>query len=211
MHAAKSDSQILRIGLTGGVASGKSTVADHFSELKVRVIDADQIARQLVEPGQPLLARLQAEFGAGLVDEHGQLDRKQLRQQVFEAPSQRARLEALMHPPILSAMLEAADAASGDYLIMMIPLLAETGAEKMVDRVLLVDCEPAEQIDRLVLRDGIDRRLAEQMLAAQASREARLALADEVLTNSGSLDDLGPAVARLHGFYNRLSRSGQLA
>lgn len=199
-------SRTLRIGLTGGIASGKSLVADHFSSLGISVIDADRIALQLVAPGEPMLARLQAEFGNDLIDENGQLNRARLRQLVFEAPSQREKLESLMHPPIFTAMAEAADAATGEYLIMMIPLLVETGAEKLVDRVLLVDCTVSEQIERLMQRDGIDRGLAEKMLAAQASRDERLAKADDVLANSGSVDDVSDAIVRLDSFYRGLAR-----
>ena len=206
MSAMRKASQTLRVGLTGGVASGKSTVADHFARLGVSVIDADRIALQLVAPGEPMLARLQAEFGSALVDQNGQLDRARLRQLVFEAPSQREKLEALMHPPIFKAMEDAADAATGEYLVMVIPLLVETGAEKLVDRVLLVDCTVAEQIERLIHRDKIDQGLAEQMLAAQATRDERLAVADDVLANSGSPDDLALAVVRLDGYYRRLAR-----
>lgn len=206
MSAMKKASQTLRVGLTGGIASGKSTVADHFARLGVPVIDADRIALQLVAPGEPMLARLQAEFGNALIDENGHLDRARLRQLVFEAPSQREKLEALMHPPIFKAIAEAADVATGEYLVMVIPLLVETGAEKLVDRVLLVDCTVAEQLERLRHRDEIDQALAEQMLAAQATRDERLAVADDVLANSGRPDDLAPAVMRLDRYYRRLAR-----
>lgn len=197
----------LRVGLTGGIASGKSMVAAHFARLGVRLIDADLVARELVAPGQPLLARLVEAFGADLLNASGALDRAELRRRVFDSPAELEKLEALMHPPILAAMVAAAEAASGDYLLMIIPLLVETAAQSLVDRVLVVDCSAAEQIERLMRRDGIDQRLAERMLAAQASREERLALADDVLVNSGSPDELGPKVAELDRFYRRLARS----
>lgn len=197
----------LRIGLTGGIASGKSTVADYFAELGAVIIDADIVARDLVAPGQPLLATLANEFGDAILTDSGELDRAALRERVFKSGAERKRLEALLHPAILENMALAARAATGDYVIMVIPLLAETGAKDLVDRVLVVDCEPSLQLARLQRRDGTDDVLGRQMLAAQASREQRLELADDVLVNDRSPEDLARMVEKLDGFYRELAKA----
>ncbi|MBT8136670.1 MAG: dephospho-CoA kinase [Gammaproteobacteria bacterium] len=195
----------MRIGLTGGIASGKSTVATMFSECDVAVIDSDLIARELVMPGQPALKEIAAEFGASVLDADGQLDRQQMRALVFADPAMRHRLEAILHPPIRATMLARAKAAEGPYRLLVIPLLFETGMQTLVDRVLVVDCPQQLQLERLTARDGSDETTARQILAAQISRSERLAGADDVLVNADGLDRLRAAVARLDRTYRALA------
>ena len=198
----------LRVGLTGGIASGKSAVADRFADRGVPVLDTDLIAREVVEPGTPGLARLVDAFGPTILDADGALDRAVMRERVFARPAERRRLEAIVHPLVLETLETRAAVAGGPYQILVIPLLVETGLADRVDRVLVVDCDPDLQKDRLLARDGGGRDAATQILAAQADRDARLAAADDVLVNAGTLDDLTPLVARLDEFYRRLAKQG---
>ncbi|HEU4624247.1 MAG TPA: dephospho-CoA kinase [Steroidobacteraceae bacterium] len=196
-----------RVGLTGGIASGKSTVARLFEALGVPVIDTDVLAREVVAPGQPVLAQIAARFGAGVLTPDGALDRAALRKLIFSDPAARADLERLTHPAI-RALLEARSAAAGgEYQIHVIPLLVETGGRDRVDRVLVVDCSEELQIRRLQARDGSTLEQARAILAAQASRAARLAVADDVIENSGDLGQLRDRVAALHLDY--LARARQ--
>jgi dephospho-CoA kinase len=178
------------IALTGGIASGKSAVADLFAQLGAPVLDTDQIARDVVEPGTPTLARLVEEFGAGILDPAGQLDRARMREQVFADSQKRRRLEAIMHPAIREELARRSQAAGGAYQIHVIPLLVEGGRSEAYDRILVVDCPEVDQVERLVARDGSSIEQAQLILAAQASREQRLAAADDVIVNTGTLDDL---------------------
>ena len=188
----------LRIGLTGGIASGKSTVARRFAELGVPVIDADEIARAVVDPGQPGLAEVLRRFGAGVLAPNGGLDRRALRELIFSDSSKRRDLERILHPLIRAEMERQAQAARGPYLVMAIPLLVESGLRDRVDRVLVVDAGEAAQVARLMARDGGSEEQARSILAAQASRTARLQAADDVLDNRGSEADLRLAVDALH-------------
>jgi dephospho-CoA kinase len=188
----------LRIGLTGGIASGKSTVARRFAELGVPVIDADEIARAVVEPGQPGLAEVLRRFGACVLAPNGGLDRRALRELIFSDSSKRRDLERILHPLIRAEMERQAQAARGPYLVMAIPLLVESGLRDRVDRVLVVDAGEAAQVARLMARDGGSEEQARSILAAQASRTARLQAADDVLDNRGSEADLRLAVDALH-------------
>jgi len=195
----------LRIGLTGGIASGKSTVAELFAALGVPVIDTDQLARALVEPGQPALAAIAAAFGPGLIGDGGRLDRAQLRARIFASPEARARLEAILHPRIRRATLAACSEAGGPYQLIVVPLLFESGFDALVDRALVVDCTEDRQRQRLASRDGETPERIEQILAAQLPREQRLAAADEVLPNEGELAALRAAVTTLHQRYLELA------
>jgi len=208
----------LVIGLTGGVASGKSTVARAFAALNPGcVVDADEAARAVVAPGSEGLAAVVGAFGPGVLEISGELDRAGLRQRVFNDPSARQQLEALLHPRIRAWMRERAKAAGAapagrPYVLLDIPLLAESGGRKAwggITRVLVVDAPPELQRQRLLARDGIDAALAERMLAAQASRAQRLAIADDVLVNAGTLAALKEAVQRLDARYRALSGIGQ--
>lgn len=198
------------IGLTGGVASGKSTVARAFEALQPGcVIDADRAARAVVEPGSEGLAAVLAAFGPGVLTAEGALDRAALRQRVFADSAARKTLEALLHPRIRAWMLARAAAAATPYVVMDIPLLAEGGARAtwpMLDRIVVVDVPVAVQRARLRARDGVDEALAERMIEAQATRQQRLALADDVLVNLGTPEALAAAVARLG---DRLLRDAQ--
>ncbi|WP_414717533.1 dephospho-CoA kinase [Steroidobacter sp.] len=195
----------LLIALTGGIASGKSAVAEIFSQLGAPVLDTDQIARDVVEPGSPTLAKLVAEFGSDILDAEGRLDRARMRARVFADPEQRKRLEAITHPAIREELAARAQRAQGPYQIHVIPLLVESGRSDLYDRVLLVDTSEEEQLKRLMARDQSSPELARQILAAQASREARLDAADDVIVNTGTLQDLRRFVETLHRNYTLLS------
>ena len=198
--------KILRIGLTGGIASGKSTVAGLFAALEVPVIDTDQIAREVVEPGQPPLEKLVERFGAGILTPDGHLDRPKLREIVFTDPMARADLEALTHPAIGSAVQARAAVAGGPYQILVIPLLVEKGYQKHLDRVLVVDCPEALQLQRLQARDGTSPAQARAILEAQASRAARLKAADDMIRNESDVAALRQQVQALHHRYLQLAQ-----
>jgi dephospho-CoA kinase len=197
----------LRIGLTGGIASGKSTVTDRFAELGVAVIDADVAARSVVERGKPGLEQVVRHFGAGVLDADGNLDRRALRDLIFKDPASRQALDAILHPLIRADMDALAAAATGPYLVMAIPLLIESGRPReRVDRVLVVDTDEATQVQRVQARDGGSETQARAILASQASRAQRLAAADDVLLNAGSVADLRQAVDCLHEKYLHLAQ-----
>jgi dephospho-CoA kinase len=197
----------LRIGLTGGIASGKSTVAQRFLDLGVSVIDADEAARAVVAPGTPGLARVIQRFGATLVDANGDLDRRALRDLIFTDPGARRDLEAILHPFIRADMEDRAQTAAGPYIVMVIPLLVEGGSADRVDRVLVVDADESLQLQRVMARDGCSLQQARAILASQASRGARLAAADDVLQNDGTVTDLRQSVDRLHERYLALAEA----
>ncbi len=192
---------MLVVGLTGGIGSGKTAVSDRFAHYGVPVIDTDLIARKLVEPGQPALAEIAAEFGPECLDNEGRLNRAHLRQRVFADEASRRRLEAILHPRIHVVARERIAALTTPYCLLVIPLLAETGMTDLVDRVLVVDVSEAEQIRRVMARDRIDETQAQRILVAQASRSQRLALADEVVENSGDFASLEQQIADLHQHY----------
>jgi len=198
----------LRIGLTGGIASGKSTVTQRFAELGVPVIDADVASRNVVEPGKPGLAQVVHRFGGGILDADGRLDRRALRNLIFEDSSLRQALDAILHPLIRAEMEREAAQATAPYVVMAIPLLVEGGsAGKRVDRVLVVDADETLQIQRLQARDGSSEEQARAILSSQATRAARLSHADDVLLNAGSVAELRQAVDRLHAQYLQLAQS----
>jgi len=196
-----------RVALTGGIASGKSTVANLFAARGIPVIDTDLIAREVVEPGQPALAEIVETFGPGVLDADGRLDRPHLREKIFADPSARSRLEAILHPAIRRTMeRQSLQAATlGPYQVLVIPLLAEGGRSDHVDRVLVVDVPESHQIERLVVRDKVSQDHAAAALRAQATRATRLAIADDVIENTGSIGDLQSQVAVLHERYLELA------
>lgn len=202
----------LRIGLTGGIASGKSTVAQRFVELGVPVIDADESARIVVAPGSSGLAEVVGKFGENLLTPDGELDRRSLRNLIFSDPGRRRELEAIVHPLIRADMEHRTSVASGPYLVMAIPLLIESGGRGRLDRVLVVDVDEEVQLKRLMERDGGTMEQAKAILAAQASRAIRLQVADDVLANVGSLSELRHGVDRLHQRYVDLAgrRNGHI-
>jgi dephospho-CoA kinase len=197
----------LLIALTGGIASGKSAVAEEFAKLGVPVLDTDQIARDVVAPGMPALGQLVAEFGSEILDANGRLDRSHMRERVFSDPAQRRKLEAITHPAIREELARRSAAAGGSYQVHVIPLLVETGRAEAYDRVLVVDCPEEAQIVRVMGRDGASREQAAEILAAQASREERLNAAHDVIENTGTLADLRRFVQTLHQNYALLAQN----
>jgi dephospho-CoA kinase len=195
----------LTIGLTGGIASGKSTVAQRFQELGVPVIDADESARSVVAPGTSGLADIIGRFGRTILTANGELDRRALRRMIFADPARRRELEAILHPLIRADMQSRAADCVGAYLILAIPLLIEGGDRQRVDRILVVDIDENIQRDRLLARDGGTAQEADAILAAQASRASRLKAADDVLPNGGTVRDLRRSVDQLHQRYLSLT------
>ncbi len=189
------------VGLTGGLASGKSTVATLFAALGVPVIDADAIAREVVTPGSAALAEIATHFGSAVLHSDGTLNRTALRERVFHDPAQRRALEAILHPRILAEMHRRAAQLDAPYCLFMIPLLVESGQTEHVDRVLVVDVPVALQRRRAQLRDGLAPEFIDAILAAQSDRATRLAAADEVLNNDADIDTLRHRVAALHAKY----------
>jgi len=200
-------SRVFRVGLTGGIASGKSTAARFFGALGVPILDSDQVAREVVEPGQPPLGRLVERFGRGILTPDGHLDRPALRNIVFSDPKARADLENLTHPAIGAALEARSAAAGGPYQILVIPLLIEKNLGAHVDRVLVVDCDEELQIRRLLARDRSTRAEAQAILAAQVSRSARLKAADDVIRNDADMSAVQAQVAALHARYLELARA----
>ena len=198
----------LRIGLTGGIASGKSTVAQRFEELGVPVIDADVTSRSVVQPGKPGLAQVVQRFGPKVLDAQGNLDRRALRALIFNDSDSRRALDAILHPLIRAEMELETAAVQGPYVVMAIPLLIEGGnPHARVDRVLVVDVDETLQIQRVQAREAGPSEQARAIVASQASRSARLAEADDVLFNGGNVADLRQAVDRLHEQYLQLAKS----
>ena len=196
------------IGLTGGIASGKSALEKAFAAHGIVVADADLLAREVVAPGEPALAAVVERFGAGVLQVDGQLDRAALRVRVFGDPEQRRALEAILHPAIRARLEAICRAAPGPYAIATVPLLTEGGgraAYPWLHRILVVDTPAAVQKARLMQRDGIDATLADQMMAAQASRAERLALADDIVVNDGDIHHLQHAADALHLRYLALA------
>jgi len=200
---------MFRVGLTGGIASGKSRASEIFATLGVTVIDSDVIAREIVAPGSEGLAAIVQRFGPGVLDAQGQLDRRALRTLVFADPTAREDLEAITHPLIRARMATLNREASGPYVINAIPLLVETGGRRDLDRVLVIDCPETLQIARVMARDHVDEAAARAILGVQATREARLAIADDVIVNDGDLAALENAVRSLHRRYLALSAAPQ--
>jgi len=197
--------RVFRVGLTGGIASGKSTAAKFFAALGVPILDSDQVARDVVEPGQPPLERLVERFGPGILTTDGHLDRPALRQIVFSDPKARADLEALTHPAIGAALEAQSGAAGGPYQILVIPLLVEKNLSSHVDRVLVVDCAEELQIRRLRERDGSTPEQVQAILRAQAPRALRLKAANDVITNDADIGAVRAQVAALHPRYLELA------
>ena len=196
---------MLRIGLTGGIASGKSTVCELFAARGVEIFDADVVAREVVVPGQPALADIVEEFGRQVLNSDGELDRRALRTIVFRDPARRQVLEAILHPRIRERLWSQVSQAAGDYCILAVPLLVEGGLHREVDRVLVIDVTVETQRARLSARDGVTEDEVAATLAAQASRQIRLQAADDVIDNNGPLEALAPQVAALHSRYLELA------
>lgn len=196
------------IGLTGGVASGKSALEREFIARGIFVSDADLIARRIVEPGEPALQAVVEHFGPAILAADGCLDRAALRKRIFNDDVARRALEGIMHPVIRKRLLEECSSAPGPYAVAMVPLLTESGGREhypWLDRILVVDAPDAVREARLMQRDGIDADLAQRMLDAQATRRARLAIADDIVVNDGELSELREVIAELDGRYRALA------
>lgn len=194
----------LIVGLTGGIGSGKTTVSDLFANKGIEIIDADVIAREVVTPGQPALAQIIQRFGEEVIDNSGALDRKALRQIVFSDPDAKQWLNHLLHPLIRKRMLQACQQATSDYCILSVPLLVENQMTAMVDKVLVVDLPESVQLARASRRDDSDQQEIRRIMDAQASRAERLAVADDIIDNSGIPDALHKQVDTLHQYYSDL-------
>jgi len=199
------------VGLTGGIGCGKTTVADLFGALGASLVDTDLIAHALTAPGGAAMPALVAAFGPGVAAADGAMDRARMRELVFADPQAKQRLEAILHPRIRDAALAAAAAASGPYVMFVVPLLVESGNwRQRVTRILAIDCPEQVQIARVMARNGLAEAQVRAIMATQATRDQRLAAADDVITNDGGIDTLRPQVARLHAEYlvfsERMSR-----
>jgi dephospho-CoA kinase len=193
------------VALTGGIASGKTAVSDRFAALGVPVIDTDVIARAVVEPGQPALQEIVTTFGKGVLAADGSLNRRMLRETIFSDPAAKQQLENILHPAIREQVQRDIAAVEAPYCLVVIPLFTETSSYDWVDRVLVVDTSEETQIQRVMQRDHVSREQAEAALAAQTSRQARLALADDVIENNGAVEELDEEVERLNRRYLELA------
>ena len=197
------------VALTGGIGSGKSTVADAFANLGVPLVDADIIARQVVEPGMPALAAITSHFGETILRADGTLNRAALREKIFSEPKEKAWLNSLLHPLIQHETQRQLASIDKPYVLWVVPLLVENGLHNRANRVLVVDVAPEIQLARTMARDGITRQQAEHILASQASRQQRLACADDIIDNSGDPLVIAPQVASLHQQYLKLAAAAQ--
>ncbi|WAG16053.1 dephospho-CoA kinase [Aeromonas hydrophila] len=190
------------VAITGGIGSGKTTVANQFAELGIEVVDADIIAREVVEPGTPALAAIATHFGPEVITPDGQLDRRRLRERVFTDPQTKSWLNALLHPLIRTEMQRQCAAARSPYCLLVVPLLVENRLTALANRVLVIDVDEATQIERTCRRDGVSHEEAQAILAAQASRAERLAAADDVLDNqNGTPEAIKSRILALHETY----------
>ena len=198
-------SRPLRVGLTGGIGSGKSEVSRRFAERGIAVIDTDVIARERVEPGRPALQEIVATFGSEVLDADGRLKREQLRSLVFADPEKRRQLEAILHPRIRDRALALADTAESPYCLIVIPLLVETGNDYSLDRILVVDTPEAMQIERVIARDQLSQQEIRAILNSQSGRQQRLTIADDVIVNDSSVAHMKGEVERLDRLYRQLA------
>ena len=196
------------VGLTGGIASGKTTISDLFAKRGVPVVDTDSISRQLLEPGELAFEQVCEHFGDDILDQDGKIDRRRLREIVFSQADEKTWLETMLHPLIFQRSHDAIVAnARSEYVLVVVPLLFETNYQSLVDRILVVDCPAEQQIERLMKRDRIDESLARKMLAQQLSNAERVARAHDIIDNRSETADLESQVVALHDFYLELSRS----
>lgn len=198
---------MLKIGLTGGVASGKSTVCQLFSRLGITIIDADQIARELVQIGKPCYTSIVNAFSPEFLLANQQLDRAKLRQFIFSDPDAKQQLEAILHPPIHQQLLERSQTAQSPYCLLAIPLLIEADMTDCVDRILVIDITKQNQLNRLCQRDHIAQALAENMISQQSNRQQRLTIASDIISNNSDIQHLENAVSQLHEKYIGLAKS----
>lgn len=196
---------MLRVGLTGGIASGKTAVANYFAELGCSIVDTDVISREVVAVGESGLAKVRKEFGSHIISDSGELDRRLLRTLIFSDPRKRLRLEEILHPLIREKVIERLDGLSTPYAIIVVPLLVETDFASLVDRVAVVDCPRKTQLERLLSRDGINLIQAESILDAQVKRNVRLAHADDLIDNGGDWGKTQHRIVELHANYSNLA------
>ncbi len=196
---------MLKIGLTGGIGSGKTTVSNMFSEYGVPVIDMDVIARQIVAPGSPALKDISRTFGANVLNKDGSLNREVLRQQIFESSELRIELEKILHPLIRAETEQQLSRLHAPYCIIVIPLLTESQQQSLVDRILVIDAPESLQISRTMQRDNISEQDARKILDSQTDRTTRLQSADDVIENSGDMDTLRLRIGQLHEQYIRVA------
>lgn len=202
---ASGGNRVFRVGLTGGIASGKSTVADYFAELGVPVVDTDLIAREVVSISSPALEEIRTAFGPDVISADGTLDRAAMRKIVFADDGKRRLLESILHPRIRELAFRRADQASAPYVIIVVPLLFESPMRNAMDRILVLDCSVETQLKRLLARDCETEEQANKIIAAQATRDERLSIADDVITNDGDLEATRREVGRLHRRYLALA------
>lgn len=196
----------LRVGLTGGIGSGKSTIARLFADKGIPVIDADVITRQLVEPGEAALKEISELLGKEFISEDGHLDRARLREVIFENEATRKRLEAILHPRVAKAIADEVSSVTSTYCIIVIPLLFEADQQHLVDRVLVIDAPEELQINRVLARDHVDAEKVRQIMASQLDRNSRLTRADDVIVNEGDESELKEQVSLLHEHYLQMAR-----
>ena len=195
---------MIKIALTGGIGCGKSTVCEFFSQYKIPIIDTDIISRELVEPGQAALSEITETFGADILLPDGSLNRKSLAEKIFNNDKNKHQLETILHPKIRQAVQTQLNPLNACYAIIAIPLLVETKQQNNYDRVLLVDCEEQQQVERTLSRDQRNLNEVQSILKSQASREQRIAVADDVIDNSGTLNALKEQIEQLHTKYLQL-------
>ncbi|MCH8078924.1 MAG: dephospho-CoA kinase [Proteobacteria bacterium] len=195
---------VLRIGLTGGIGSGKSTACEIFSELKVPVIDADVIAVKAVKPGMPALQSIIDEFGVKIITKDGYLNRKKLRDRIFKNESDRRKLESVLHPVIYKEIERQTKSINSAYCIISIPLLLETGTSDIIDRILVIDIPKELQLSRASARDNASLKNIETIIHSQISRDDRLAAADDIINNEGDIENLRKQIYDLHEFYKSI-------
>ena len=201
--------RLLRVGLTGGIGSGKTTVKNFFDELGAPTIDADEISHRITKPGQAAFDEVVALFGKESLDETGNLDRKRLRALIFDEPELKQKLEAIIHPRVRAQIREFTDRVDYPYCIICIPLLLETGAQSTVDRVLVVDAPEELQVARVNRRDNADERQTRSIIRSQAGREQRLHAAHDIIVNDGNISDLKAQVDNLHERYKLMGSQQQ--
>lgn len=198
---------MLKVGLTGGIGCGKSTVAKIFANFNIPVLDADEIAHRLVEKGQPALAQIRQEFGASILNPDGSLNRKELKELIFSDPRQKQKLESILHPLIYKTLQAELEQLDAPYCILSIPLLFETDMAHFVDRVLVIDCPVETQIERVKTRDNLSIERIQSIIDHQVSRAFRKAKADDLIDNSSNDYRLAEQVKKLHNLYLSLSAS----
>jgi len=199
------DQKRFKVGLTGGIASGKTTVANSFADLGAPVIDTDVIARQVVRPGESALEEIRKRFGDSVINESGELDRVAMRKLIFSNDDLRIALENILHPRIGTETRRQSAAAGGDYQVIVVPLLVGSPLLKFVDRVLVVDCDEDTQLERLLARDAESTQQARNIISAQASRDERLAIADDVISSEQGLEEIKQQVVLLDNKYRSLA------